>query len=63
VLASACAVLLAGCEDSAAGFGAGIGKAIVLLFLVAFGLPAVVGGLIALVVVTVRKRRDRAGPR
>lgn len=60
----ACSALLAGCEDSAAGFGAGIGKAIMLLFLIGFGVPAVLSGLIVGVVWLVKRaKRNRSGPR
>jgi hypothetical protein len=58
----AAALLLAGCEDSAAGFTAGIGEAIFLLLFVAVVLPTIVAGLVVLVVVWARRNRDRSGP-
>jgi hypothetical protein len=56
----AAAVLVSGCEDSAAGFGEGIGRAIGLLLLLGLVLPAVVVGTIVLAITTVRRRRGPA---
>lgn len=55
------AVLVAvpGCEDRAAGFAGGLGRAIALLLLLGLVLPATVVGLVAYVVVRRRRRGDR----
>ncbi len=55
-LVVASALLLAGCEDSASGFGAGLGKAIGLLLLLGLVLPATVVGLIVWAVSAKRRR-------
>ena len=60
-LVLACGVLLAGCEDSAAGFSAGIGKAIFLLLFVGLVLPTLVVGAVVGLVLWARQRRDRSG--
>lgn len=50
------ALALAGCEDSAEGFGGGVGKAIGLLLLLGLVLPATIVGLVVLTVTTLRRR-------
>src|SRR3546814_7151901 len=52
-----------GCEDNAAGFGAGFGRAIGLLLLLGLVLPGTVVGLVVLFAGARRRRRDqRAAP-
>jgi hypothetical protein len=51
------ALAVAGCEDSAEGFGGGVGKAIGLLLLLGLVLPATVAGIAVLTVTTLRRRR------
>jgi hypothetical protein len=56
----ACTALLlglAGCEDSASGFGAGFGRAIGLLLLLGLVLPATIIGLVVWLVTASRRRR------